>query len=390
MSELMTQTSEPKFRSSLLSTVCSATFVVLVAGTPAVAAAGDDTTVWIDIGTELNRAVGQADPYLPPFTAAATQFGLPSPAAVQRPPRFGLGSLAKIEIDPADSPWEFSASLKYGRSSRKQYLHKELPAPFTTANGDLKYIHRTIYHPQNRTADYNSKLGESHSVIDFSAGRDVGIGLFGSHSDAQLNFGVRFAQLTESSTLALRADPNPHFYPSVYVPGRHKYIANTYAFQSYRNSPTVSRSFSGIGPTLSWNESVPLAGSVDDGAEITFDWGANIALLFGRQKVTVQHHTSTDLYKKQFFHTGDTSVTQYGFTDHHYTDSSVSVRRRSVVSPNVGAVVGLSFRFSHAKVSLGYKADFFLNAMDGGVSDPQSITRGFHGPFASMSIGLGG
>jgi hypothetical protein len=41
-------------------------------------------------------------------------------------------------------------------------------------------------------------------------------------------------------------------------------------------------------------------------------------------------------------------------------------------------------------VSFGYRADFFFGAMDGGIDTRNTSTVSFHGPFATISIGLGG
>ncbi len=65
-------------------------------------------------------------------------------------------------------------------------------------------------------------------------------------------------------------------------------------------------------------------------------------------------------------------------------------RVRSVTVPNFGGFAGLSFRYVDAKNSIGYRADFFLGAMDGGIDIARTENRGFYGPFASISIGLGG
>jgi hypothetical protein len=56
--------------------------------------------------------------------------------------------------------------------------------------------------------------------------------------------------------------------------------------------------------------------------------------------------------------------------------------------PNVGGFAGLSFRYAAAKLSLGYRADFFFGAMDGGIDEGHSEKRDFYGPFATLSIGL--
>jgi hypothetical protein len=65
-------------------------------------------------------------------------------------------------------------------------------------------------------------------------------------------------------------------------------------------------------------------------------------------------------------------------------------RSRSVVVPNVGGFLGFSLKFPNAKASLGYRADFFFHALDTGIDARQTGTVGFQGPFATISIGLGG
>ncbi len=65
-------------------------------------------------------------------------------------------------------------------------------------------------------------------------------------------------------------------------------------------------------------------------------------------------------------------------------------RSRGVIVPNVGGFAGLSVKYPNAKVSFGYKADFFFGAMDGGIDVRRTEDVGFHGPFATVSIGLGG
>jgi hypothetical protein len=50
----------------------------------------------------------------------------------------------------------------------------------------------------------------------------------------------------------------------------------------------------------------------------------------------------------------------------------------------------LPFRYANAKLSFGYIADEFFGAMDGGIDAYKAENRGFFGPFANISIGLGG
>ena len=57
--------------------------------------------------------------------------------------------------------------------------------------------------------------------------------------------------------------------------------------------------------------------------------------------------------------------------------------------PNLGGFVGVSFRLADAKVSFGYRGDFFIGAIDGGLDVQKSYNRSFYGPFANFSIGMG-
>jgi len=47
-------------------------------------------------------------------------------------------------------------------------------------------------------------------------------------------------------------------------------------------------------------------------------------------------------------------------------------------------------RFPNAKISLGYRADLFFGAIDGGIDKVKRENVGFYGPFANISVGIGG
>jgi len=59
-----------------------------------------------------------------------------------------------------------------------------------------------------------------------------------------------------------------------------------------------------------------------------------------------------------------------------------------VVVPNLGSHLGLSMLYRDAKVSFGYRADTFFNAMDGGQDTAKDYNRGFYGPYLNVSLGL--
>jgi len=67
------------------------------------------------------------------------------------------------------------------------------------------------------------------------------------------------------------------------------------------------------------------------------------------------------------------------------------LRSKIAVVPNIGGVATLSWRLPNGKVSFGYRADFFFfGAINGGLATSQKETRDFYGPFANVSVGLGG
>ena len=66
------------------------------------------------------------------------------------------------------------------------------------------------------------------------------------------------------------------------------------------------------------------------------------------------------------------------------------VARAVSSSPISVALRGVSVKYPNVKFSLGYRADFFFGAVDAGIDERRTKDLGFHGPFASISIGLGG
>lgn len=65
-------------------------------------------------------------------------------------------------------------------------------------------------------------------------------------------------------------------------------------------------------------------------------------------------------------------------------------RSRTVTVPNLGGFAGVSVKYPNVKMSLGYRADFFFGAVDAGIDARNTKDLDFQGPFATVSIGLGG
>ena len=82
------------------------------------------------------------------------------------------------------------------------------------------------------------------------------------------------------------------------------YVAWRYApihFHDYAVVASSQRSFRGFGPSIAWNASAPFAGN-SDRREISLDWGANAAVLFGRQKAKGHSQKAVQTYYKNDWH----------------------------------------------------------------------------------------
>jgi hypothetical protein len=365
MSELaQTQKRLGLLRARLLMAVASG---VLLASTNAADASDDDRdrpVVWIELGGQLDQLSHDANGWLPPDLTPP--ISNPSPPPFGRPPILGYDGWLQLSLQPEDSDWIYAVSLRYGRAKFGPKEHHDQSYILKSAGG--------VYPPKYILSQYNfanstERSQSNHTVIDFTAGKDVGLGMFG-HGRSVLNFGLRYAQLNEGAIAQLTAFVSA---PAKYSPGEEVHKANA----------RIDRHFVGIGPSASWDASVPVIGSLAEG--LSLDWGANAAALFGRQKSRLHLQTHVAQYRLDPAYSYFAKSTEIAHSTH------TPFRRRTVFVPNVGGFASVSYHLSGAaKLSVGYRADFFFNAIDTGVYTRSTATRGFYGPFASISIGIGG
>ena len=392
MSELINPM-EPEhfFRRHLLATV-SACALIGIAGLSSAHARSDSDqpTVWIELGGQLERIEGNQTTFAPDFAGQFSADGFLPLAQVQRTPRYGNGFEGKVGIRPESSTWSFSASIRYGRSNTSKMSHDQTATPpvfqrIISIPAYNVYITSTAQAKALRFADATSRTDENHLVMDFQAGRDVGLGIFGGTTT--INAGVRIAQFNSKSRVNSTANSNGQvpYLIITQVSGNPAYLKFPFlgseTFYHYHAEAMVARSFRGIGPSVSFDAAIPLVGSPDS-VEVDFNIGGSGALLFGRQKASINHKTSK--LEPIIPHGNFISMT----TVYHHTYDRI--RSRSVVVPNIGGFAGVSFSYSNAKIKLGYRGDFFFGAMDGGIDSRKTYDRNFYGPFATISFGLGG
>jgi|HubBroStandDraft_2_1064218.scaffolds.fasta_scaffold25626_1 hypothetical protein len=358
MSELRNAAPE-NYRRQLFAGVSALALLASICGTRATRA--DDTDrpiIWLDLGGAFDQMSRGETSWLPPNLTPP--ISNPPLEPFGRVPSVGYDLDAAISFQPGNSDWIYSVSVRYGRAKLGPKQNHDQTYVLKTEGISHKYV-LTNYDFANATQQSHS----SHAILDFNVGREVGIGAF-NDGKVTIHFGVRVAQLNEKSDADLIAFISA---PAKYSPSEVSHTAEA----------NISRSFAGAGPAISWDVETPILGSLKDG--ISLDWRANAAILFGRQKTHIALHTRDAQYYKPSGNLA-TRVLMHS--------TATPVRDKTVIVPNVGGLVGLSYRRSNAKVSFGYRADFFFGALDGGLATSQKDTRGFYGPFANISIGIGG
>ena len=368
------------FRTCLLANVSSLALLGwagVAASALAASADEDHPTIWIELGGQFERADNAPQLFSPPFFSKASPADLAVLTGPQRPPPYSTGFDGKISFEPENSDWVFSGAARFGKSGTIKHLHHQTagrPSAYITLGGQYDRLPRAIY------ADTHSGYSESHTILDFQAGKDIGLGMFGAHGDSVISAGVRFAHFTADSHATFHALPIYNLGPRRVVnPG--ELTIRTDFRASYSGNVHSSRNAHAVGPSLSWDASLPVTGN-DSGMTLNVDWGINGAVLFGRQRARVHHQTSGHYVN------GLLSSVKY---QRSYANPAFDrYRSRTVTIPNAGGFAGASLRFPHAKVSLGYRADFFFGGMDGGIDTARKENVGFYGPFASISVGLGG
>lgn len=392
-----------------------ASALALLASSPSMAGSDNDhPLIWIELGATGDIISGTGSSFTAPFleqTPTPGPFTNGSPVELQKPPRFTFGGEGSITFQPEDSDWVFAAGIKYGRSNNRRNVHHQTQVSKTFYNPKYQvqkieaskypsYLPNGVTAPPTATkyaqqfAQTTVKHSEQHLVLDFQAGKDVGLGMFGHDGTSVFSAGLRVARFNANSEVTIRAKPGVDFYDvsaSIF-----KFPVTKWS--TYYLHGQAERSFNGIGPSLSWSASAPLAGNVQDG-ELSLDWGVNGSLLFGRQKAKVSHQTTRRNLHAKYYVTFPTSVYANGHHTTHYTTlykhpsadhpTGGHVANRTVTVPNLGANIGISYRIDDAKLSLGYRADYFFGAMDTGFDKAKKSSLGFNGLYASISIGLG-
>jgi hypothetical protein len=380
-------------RNRLLATVSTMALVASVcAAEPAIAGA---PPLWFELGWNFENIRSSESNLALPLGPLVPPSGLTAPLTND----FGFSRSytdeGKITFNPDGSDWVFSASIRYGRARGKSQPINQALAPIPTTS--LVTYHRSVpaYSYRNRTRvkhlpvsqeklSEDGSSAEAHFIVDFEAGKDVGLGMFGRGSTSVLSAGVRFAHFTTSRKASnFQETQGIHFQSSHSTGLLFSYFPSSKTkrrelWNAIVANGSSSQNFNGIGPSIRWDASARLWG--DPQGALSLDWGVNAAFLFGKQKKKIEHQTTSHEHC-----VGD------GCPAHPTVQTSNVLSRtsKSITVPNVGGFAGFSLNYPNVKVSVGYRADLFVNAIDVGFATRKSSNMLFHGPFASVSLGVG-
>ncbi len=373
------------YRLRLLASVSAATLIASACDVSAVRAADVDRPhYWLELGWQFENVGGNADALDPIFTHSApwAADGFAAPSEFQRLKLFSYGAEGAFSVQPDNSNWIFKLAARFGRSHGSKSTNGELPPGVYPYPPPFSGFPPVLANP--RFAHLNAASQQTHAIIDFMAERDVGLGLLGRQGTSTMGLGLRFAQFSSRTSAFVSGDPDAHIGDK-YFRRFHASLPFFHTYHIYKDAMAAERNFRGVGPEISWAASTTLDGDLDSGA-LSLDWGLNAALLFGKQNTKVSHSTITDYYHGRLTNVFPNVVRPA--IHEHYSTGKNSNRSRTVTVPNVGGFAGISYRFTSAKLSVGYRADFFVHAIDGGIDTRRDVTRSFNGPFASISFGI--
>jgi hypothetical protein len=394
MGETMKNTANTTFervRGRFLASASILSLVASAAGSTAAFSATATSPVTLEFGWQVENGRYSGDQPGLPLGPEASQSGLTAPLVEQLSPFHSNSLEGKATYRPDDSDWAFLASVRYGRSQRAGNISQALAPIPTTSFATYKFTYP--YFPssnklrvkgvpvtrQQLNADYSSE--ESRLLIDFEVGKDVGIGLFGRNSTSFLAAGVRFAHFKMTrQTNNLQKTEGIHFQTSQF---------RTYTWPGYGTrrrelwdtlsaNGSVAQNFTGLGPSVQWEASAELWHDPRGGG-VSLDWGANAAILFGKQKKRAQHQSST---ADQCF------GSHCPVAGAPLMSTGRSLTTRNITVPNIGGFAGVSLNYTNVEFGFGYRADLFMNAIDVGFDTRKSSNLLLHGPYAHMSIGL--
>jgi len=353
--------------------------------------AGEPYPLTVELGGQVQRQDAPYDALKPGFASL-----FPAPIDVFDGPQnqkldWGDGREVKLTYQPVGSPWNVSAGVRYGKTNGAhrvfvseasdpgcQRLNPAICAYWLSVPPTSPYYgfdHLIGATTRNNFLEASATDREEHEIADFAVGRDVSIG---SLRHSTVSGGLRYAQFKSTTKTASDGVPDWH------IPNGWKYFPATH--DRYIETIAADREFTGAGPAVTWDASLPLLGNNNIG-HLDIDWSLGGSLLFGKQKASVKgagtasYYTSLGLIEVTGWSTPDTTVPTPPIDIHRTKSTSV---------PVLDLGVGLSYEIQRIKVSTGYRWERYFNVLDAGYAERKSNDRTMDGPYFKIAVGFGG
>ena len=348
----------------------------------------------VEAGGQIQRQDAPNQTLTPSFAGA-----FPPPlntfAAPQREDLdWGDGRDIKLTYRPADGAWRISAALRYGKTNAARTAHAERKTdPVCIFGGPFAFFcdYITPDNPKYKTtnqftitehADTMIRDREEHTVVDFSVGREFGLGGF-DHSS--LSAGLRYADLKSVTMGVFRGIPDWDIHEGFISSFYGSYVPHT----RYDGTINAEREFKGLGPVAIWEASYPVLGNAELG-RLGLDWSLSGGVLFGTQKVSISGSDKASYFLTDGFAIvpggrnpgGPVSVTE--------TPLSPISRSESASVPTAALSLGLSYQVDRFQLGAGYRWERYFNAIDGGFTEHKSYDRTIDGPYFKIAVGFGG
>lgn len=265
---------------------------------------------------------------------AATQSFIPSNAIPDAylKPKHGYDVGGRLTYQADGSPMSYGLAVHFGRTSEVRH------------SASVAYYSKYLINQSVKNRETTS-----HAVVDFEVGKDVGLGLFGHGGVATIGGGLRYGHFnsTTRGVFATQAKYN-----------------NSFGTFSQSGTFKFTRTTDAVGPRLFIRTTQPLPGELGRNG-VSIGLGADGAVLFGRQRVN-NNVESTGAYTTQF---------------------PAIHRSKTRTMGTLGAFAQVNWHApgSPLTLSVGYKVDDYINALDGGFQTSHGIDVLQHGPFASMT-----
>jgi len=295
----------------------------------------------------------------------------------------GDGREVRLTFRPGGD-WSVSTGVRYGRTNTgTTRTHDQEVGDTGCAVGypfDVTYFCTPEYqegeflkYAQN-WVDTTARSREEHTIIDFTLGHDVGLGL---PFESAVAAGVRHATFGSTTNVSMRGVANwdiPEYWTAF------KYTATA---DQYKTSIAADREFKGFGPALSWAAAQNLLGT-DDTGHLKLDWGLTGGVLFGKQKTSISgSHEASDFYGRYI----ETIAPR--FENSVVTPINIP-RSQSVTVPFVDLDLGLAYEVGRVKVGAGYRWERYFDVLDVGYDEHKDADRTIDGPYFKIAVGFGG